>query len=163
MRIFLLLSVFSLINVSFALERGSVSPDFQLPSRDLSTISLAKFKGSVVLVDFWASWCAPCKKSLPWLNEMQAKYGSQGFSVIAVNLDADRADGEKMLSNSTLFKVAFDPDGKTPEKFGVSAMPSSYLIDRNGTITEIFRGFEESDKEIIEKRIRSLLSNGALQ
>jgi len=132
--------------------------DFQLPTRE-GHISLSDLKGEVVYLDFWASWCLPCRKSFPWMNELQARYQEQGLKVIAINLDEDRAVAERFLEQLPAhFSVAFDPRGQSAENYQVLGMPSSYIIDRQGQLQLTHVGFRERDKEMVEKSIRYWLS-----
>lgn len=139
------------------------APSFSLPASAGGTvleqnIDLGKFKDQVVYVDFWASWCTPCKKSFPWMNEMHNRYAKQGFNIIAVNLDDDKSKAEQFLSEvPSDFIVAYDPEGKTAEQYNLRVMPSSYLINGKGEIVMAHRGFKGQDKNEIEQKIRSLL------
>ena len=154
LKLLLLLSFFVLNTPTFA---ATTAPAFDLPTKNAS-ISLEKLKGKVVYVDFWATWCAPCRKSFPWLNEMQSKYKDQGLVVVAINLDKDYDKIEEFLGKYPgNFTVAYDPEGKTAEQFKVMGMPSSYLIDRNGQIHMSHIGFKESDADKLETEIRNLL------
>lgn len=140
-----------------ALEKGAPAPDFALSGAE-QTISLAQYRGKVVYLDFWASWCGPCRQSFPWMNAMQAKYGGQGLQVLAINLDVKPADAQKFLSvNPASFAVAYDPQGQTPRRYGVKSMPSSFLIDRNGRIHALQRGFEPEEGAALEQQIRLAL------
>jgi thiol-disulfide isomerase/thioredoxin len=131
------------------------APDFRLPGAK-ADIKLAEYRGKAVYIDFWASWCDPCRKSFPWMNEIQAKYGSK-LKVIAINLDQDRAEADKFLKqNQPKFAIAFDPAGKTAEAYKVKAMPSSYLIDPKGKIVSSHAGFRSQDKAELEKLIEQL-------
>lgn len=133
------------------------APDFRLPGVK-SEVKLSAHRGKVVYVDFWASWCGPCRKSFPWMNEMQEKYGKQ-IKIIAVNLDQDRAEADKFLhQNPAKFTIAFDPEGKTAEAYKVKAMPSSYLIDSAGRIVSGHAGFRSQDKEELEKLIGQMIN-----
>ena len=115
-------------------------------------------KGRLVYIDFWASWCVPCKQSFPWMNEMHAKYAGRGLHVLAINVDAKRADAEKFLTQvPAKFQVAFDSSGETPKQFAVKSMPSSYLIDGDGRAVYVHAGFRESDKNTIEAAIVAAL------
>jgi len=119
---------------------------------------LSDYKGKLVYLDFWATWCTPCRKSFPWMNTMASKYKEKGFVIIAVNLDKDKTLIAKFLSKYPAhFKVAYDDSGVTAEKFNVKAMPTSFLIHRNGTIIMSHAGFREKDKEKIEQLIKSNL------
>ena len=125
----------------------------------MDEVSLSKFKGRVIYVDFWASWCAACAKSLAWLEDLQQKYGEDGFQVIAVNLDEEKGEAHRALekANVTKLLVGYDPKGNTPESFDVQSMPSSYLIDRSGALISVYRGTKDSEKHQIEQEIQKLL------
>ena len=134
------------------------APDFTLAGLDTS-VKLSEHRGEVVYLDFWASWCAPCRKSFPWMNELQAKFSSQGVTVIAINLDAKRADALTFLKrNPAEFTVAFDATGGSAQDWQVRGMPSSYIIDRDGNIAYAHIGFRAKDKHIIEAKIAELIS-----
>ena len=119
---------------------------------------LARSRGDVVWLDFWASWCVPCRHSFPWMNAMQEKYGPLGLTVVAVNLDSERADADRFLASTPAgFKVQFDPDGKLAKRYDVEAMPSSYVIDRTGHVMERHLGFKQSREAEYEASIRTAL------
>ena len=131
--------------------------DFILPT-DSGKIELSQLKGKVVYLDFWASWCPPCRKSFPWLNEMQRRYGQEGFAVVAVNVDKTRDLANAFLRKFPAdFTVAYDPSGKVAENYQVQGMPSSFFIDRNGRIRETHMGFREEDTSQLEDTLQSLL------
>ena len=142
---------------ALAVEAGKPAPDFSLPGKD-GAIKLSDFKGKVVYLDFWASWCGPCKKSFPWMNEMQSKYGSKGLQIIAVNVDQKREDADKFLAATPAqFTVAFHASGSTPKSYEVKGMPSSMLIDAAGNVTYIHAGFKEEQAADVESRIKQSL------
>ena len=123
--------------------------------------ALAPIEGRVVWVDFWASWCVPCRRSFPWLNSMQHKYGPAGLQIIAVNLDKDRALADGFLAEVPAeFALRFDPAAALAKEFGVQTMPSSFLIDANGTVLAKHFGFRTSDTGDYERAIEGAL-NGA--
>ena len=125
-----------------ALVAGAAAPAFQLPARS-GTAALDSLRGDVVLVDFWASWCGPCRQSFPWLAELQKRLQSRGLRVVAVNLDKSRAAADQFLARYEVpFTVAFDPAGATAERYGVRAMPTSVLVDRAGRVVRVHAGFE---------------------
>lgn len=139
-------------------ERLTQAPDFSLPGAS-GTVSLRDFRGKVVLIDFWASWCVPCRQSFPWMTSMMNRYGGQGFAIVAVNLDKQRDAAARFLETFPApFPVAFDPSGKTAEGFRVEAMPSSFLVSRTGEIIHIYAGFDPGHAQTIESQIQEALS-----
>jgi thiol-disulfide isomerase/thioredoxin len=142
-----------------ATEVGERAPPFSLTTADGDAIALADLRGRVVYIDFWASWCAPCRRSFPWMNEMQQRYADRGLTIIAVNVDRRRADAEQFLQiNTARFAVVYDDRGATPQAYSVKGMPSSYLIDARGTVVDVELGFRDDRKGAIEDQIRALLS-----
>ena len=138
---------------------GAPAPAFALPDRDAATVSLASLRGQVVYVDFWATWCGPCRKSFPWMNAMQQKYAAQGFKVIAINVDKRRADADRFLAQvPAQFTTLFDAAGATPAVYDVKAMPSSVLIDAKGNVALVEEGFRDERRDALEARIRAMLS-----
>lgn len=134
------------------------APGFELPTIS-SQVNLSSYRGRVVYVDFWASWCGPCRKSFPWMSELQKRY-KDDVKVIAINLDQERSDAVEFIKETRpRFTIAFDPAGRTAEAYDVSGMPSSYLIDQSGNVVSSHIGFRSSEKGQIERRIRSLISN----
>ena len=108
-----------------------------------STFDLTEFQGKVVVLDFWASWCVPCRHSFPWMNSMQEKYGDDGLQIIGVNMDADLEDANAFLqSYPAQFKIIYDPDGELARECDVITMPSSYIFDRNGVLVTRHLGFK---------------------
>jgi cytochrome c biogenesis protein CcmG/thiol:disulfide interchange protein DsbE len=121
-------------------------------------LDIAAYRGQVVYVDFWASWCAPCRHSFPWMSRMQGELGADGLVVIAVNVDHAYADAERFLeAHVPRFGIVFDPDGRLAEKFGVQGIPTSFLIDRSGHIQWKHEGFQLRDRDALERQIRSLV------
>ena len=133
------------------------APVFELPG-DSGTVSLQKYRNQVVFIDFWASWCVPCKYSFPWMNEMQERYGEDGFKVIGINVDKDKAMAQKFLELvPASFDIAYDPEGEVADLYSLKVMPSSYLIDRDGNLVHAHKGFKTSDGSRMEDMIRKLL------
>lgn len=140
-----------------AIEVGNVAPAFTLKSAR-GNVDSAALKGKIVYVDFWASWCVPCKQSFPWMNEMQAKYGERGLEVVAINVDAKQVDADKFLAQiPAKFQVAFDAAGDTPKKFGVKAMPSAVIVGADGRALHVHAGFRDGDKAALEAAIVAAL------
>ena len=143
-----------------AADAGAPAPALSLPTGTGETVALDQLKGKVVYVDFWASWCAPCRKSFPWMAEMQKKYGASGFTVVAVNVDKKRPDAEKFLqSTPAAFTVVYDPTGATPTAWNVKAMPTSYVIDARGNVAMVEAGFKDENIAELESRIKSLVGS----
>ena len=142
---------------AIAANPANQAPDFKLEGQQ-KQIELSKYHGKVVFIDFWASWCQPCRKSFTWMNKMQSLYGSEGFKVIAINLDESRAKADEFLQQIPAnFDVAFDPQGNTAEAYKIKAMPSSYLIDKNGKVVHANLGFRGNDEDKLETKIRNLV------
>jgi cytochrome c biogenesis protein CcmG, thiol:disulfide interchange protein DsbE len=121
-------------------------------------VSLSQYRGKVVYLDFWASWCGPCRQSFPWMERMESLYGPEGLVVIAINLDKQRSLAEQFIQQQQPhFTIAFDPQGEVAERYDVQMMPSSYLIDREGQIKLRHQGFQSDKTSLIEAEIRSLL------
>lgn len=138
------------------------APEFKLDGQQ-KQIALSKYRGKIVYVDFWASWCQPCRKSFAWMNKMQSLYGAEGFAVIAINLDESREKANKFLQQVPAnFDVAFDPQGVTAEAYQVKAMPSSYLIDKNGNLVHANLGFRGNDEDHLEVKIRELIKKSTV-
>jgi thiol-disulfide isomerase/thioredoxin len=122
-------------------------------------LDLAAYSGRVVYLDFWASWCVPCRHSFPWLQAMQASYERQGLAVLAINLDQDRADAERFLRQYHAgFEVRFDPQGQFAEYYRVAGMPTSVIIDRHGALRYTHVGFRPADAAAYEQQLRELLA-----
>ena len=135
------------------------APVFELPG-DSGTISLKQYRNQVVFVDFWASWCVPCKYSFPWMNEMQERYGKDGLKVIGINVDKDKAMAQKFLEHvPATFDIAYDPEGEIADLYSLKVMPSSYLIDRDGNLVHAHKGFKTSDGSQMEDMIRKLIDD----
>lgn len=142
---------------ALALERGQAAPRFDLKGLE-GSVNLEQYRGKYVYLDFWASWCGPCRQSFPWMNEMQAKYGAQGLQVIGVNVDAKPQEAYNFLAGTPArFVVAFDPAGAAPLSYGIKGMPSSVLIGPDGKVVFEHSGFRPADRAELEGRIKSSL------
>jgi peroxiredoxin len=141
---------------------GQQAPVLRLPTADGSYLSLADQKGTVVLVDFWASWCAPCRRAFPAVDQLFADFRSRGFRVIAVNLDEKREDATAFLvARPHEIDVVFDPRGDSARAFGLGGMPSSYLIGRDGTIRYAHEGYSDKTIDAYRVEIGRLLAEPA--
>jgi thiol-disulfide isomerase/thioredoxin len=121
-------------------------------------LDLADYEGRVVVIDFWASWCVPCRRSFPWLNAMQSKYADDGLVIIGVNVDRVRADADAFLERfPATFNVIFDSEADLAKRFGVQAMPSSFVIGRDGAIRDRHLGFKTRKQDEYEAALVAAL------
>lgn len=143
-----------------ATEIGQPAPQFTLPTLQQDTpTSLKQFAGKVVYVDFWASWCAPCRTSFPLLNKLHEKLKSKGFEVVGINLDEDTANAEKFLKEFPVgFTVLRDAKGEWADQFVVESMPTSFILDKQGVVRHIHHGFTSNDVKELEEKITALLA-----
>ena len=123
-------------------------------------LDLAQYRGQVVVLDFWASWCKPCRQSIPWLNQMRALYGERGLVIVGVNVDAVHTDAERFLRDVPVdFKLVFDPAGDLARRYEVKGMPTSVVFDRNGRVVQRFVGFRQAQSAAHEIELQQLLSS----
>ena len=128
---------------------GAIAPAFTLPARR-GDVSLKSLEGKVVLVDFWASWCEPCRRSFAWMSTLHEKYGDR-LAIVAIDLDRKREDADAFLEkNPVPFTIAYDPAGKVAEAFHVAAMPSSFVIDPAGKVLHARAGFDPKKTPEVE-------------
>ena len=150
------------VNSASALGAGDPAPSFSAPELNGgSDLSLAAYRGKVVYLDFWASWCPPCLVSLPLIENLRHEFPAADFQVLAINVDRDPEKARKfLLRNPVGYPSATDPDGKIPERFGIETMPSSFVIDRRGVIQHVHNGFRRGDIDPLRKQIAALLAGG---
>lgn len=143
-----------------AAEVGQIPPNCNAVKQTGSQkIDISTYQGKVLLIDFWATWCPPCKSSMPFLNKLRNQHQKNGFEILAINLDENSEDAKSFLTQNPVdYPMAFDPEGDCPQKFAVKAMPSSYLIDKTGKIRLVHLGFRDEDQKLIEDRVTTLLS-----
>lgn len=138
--------------------KGPSAPRFSLPTATGSVI-LDSLRAKVVLVDFWASWCVPCKSSFPWMTEMHQRYAPKGLAIVAINVDKSRQSAQDFLSKHPApFTVAFDPEGKMAKAFHVWGMPTSFLIGPDRTILFSRSGFDPKHAKDVEAMIAQACS-----
>jgi len=138
---------------------GQSLPDLALgPLRGDKILRLSDLRGKVVLLDVWASWCAPCKQELPMLDDMAERLHARGVEIVAVSIDDNREDAEVFLRSRPgwTLRLAHDPEGKVPRRLQPPKMPSSYIVDRRGVIRQVNAGFERGDAQRIENRLIEL-------
>lgn len=154
-----LIAMFAVLGVaSLAAASDTVAPDFTLPGKNGETISLSKLKGQVVMLNFWASWCGPCRTEMPLMDQIYKKYSAAGFVLLGVNVDTDSSDAQKFLSKVPVsFPIAYDRDSKVSKLYQVAAMPSTVFIDRKGNVRALHRGYNPGDENEYLSQIRSLI------
>jgi thiol-disulfide isomerase/thioredoxin len=136
-----------------AMRASAASDAGGTPSLDLKA-----YRGQVVVVDFWASWCTPCRRSIPWLNQMRARYAERGLVVIGVNVDKDAQDAARFMREVPIdFEVVYDPDGTLAARYAVEGMPSSYVYSRDGELCARHIGFQNSKRSEYEALLGRLL------
>jgi peroxiredoxin len=137
---------------------GSLAPDFTLVARDGGKVTLAGLKGQVVMINFWATWCGPCRQEMPLLAQLHAKYEPLGFTMLGVNVEPDSAAAVAWLKGVPVtFPILFDTDSAVAGRFGVEGMPSTVLVDRNGQVRYVHRGYKPGDEAKYADMIRSLV------
>lgn len=142
-----------------AVGEGALAPEIGLHDLQGKPVRVSDLRGRVVLVDFWASWCAPCREELPVLETLYRKFRDKGLVVIAVGLDKEAANLAKFLRATPLsFPVVHDADGAVANRYAPPKMPSSFLIDRKGLVRHLHAGFKASDKTLLERQIAALLA-----
>jgi peroxiredoxin len=131
------------------------APEFMLKDINGRDVALSSFKGKAVLINFWATWCPPCRAEMPALNKLYREYRDKGLTVIAVSTDRSMASVKNFLSKSPVdFPILMDPDGKVSRQFRVFSLPTSFLLDKNGIILQRYLGEEEWDSPGIRNKIR---------
>lgn len=145
---------------AWAIEPGQKAADFDLPALQGGRVSLRQHQGKVVLIDFWASWCEPCKRELPELEKLGRELGPRGLVILAVNIDEQRANAERMARQLGLtLPVALDPDGKVAGTWDPPKMPTSYLVDRKGVVRFVHAGFDgPPDVARLRRELEQLLA-----
>ena len=134
------------------------APDFALPARDGGEVRLSELKGQVVMINFWATWCGPCRQEMPLLQQIHAKYEPLGFTMLGVNVEPDSVAAQNWLKGMPVsFPIVFDRKSEVSSSFGVEAMPSSVLIDREGRVRHVHRGYKPGDEAVYADLVRGLV------
>jgi peroxiredoxin len=137
---------------------GGPAPEFSLTALTGQTSTLSQYKGQVVMVNFWATWCGPCQQEMPLLDQMYKKYKPAGFTLIGVNVDKEAPAVKELLARKPVsFPVLLDPANAVSKAYHVDEMPSSVIIDRKGEIRYIHRGYKPGDENEYQDRIRQLI------
>jgi thiol-disulfide isomerase/thioredoxin len=149
---------------ALAVDAGQPVPSFSARSLDGgTTLALSSFRGKVVYIDFWASWCGPCQTAMPLLDQLRKEFPSDQFQVIAVNLDENPEKAKAFLARHNVgYPSVSDPQGNLPKSFGLKTMPTSYLIDRTGVVRYVHPGFRASDIDSLRAKIKEVLNSGTM-
>ena len=139
---------------------GQTAPGFSLPLRGGSTpLALDQLRGQVVMVNFWASWCEPCRTEFPLLDQIYKKYKGVGFTLVGVNVEPDSADAERFIAKTPAsFPIVFDKESAVSKLYRVSGMPTTVLIDRKGVLRWVHRSYAPGDENEYLNRVRALLT-----
>ena len=134
------------------------APDFTLQSSTGENVRLAEQRGQVVMLNFWASWCGPCRKEMPLLDEMSKRYSAAGFVLYGVNVEEDNTDAKKLIKElGVTFPILYDTESKASSLYNVDAMPTTVMIDKKGEIRYINRGYKAGDENKYRDQIRELI------
>lgn len=155
----LLLALLAASPSAHAVDRGQPAPDFSAaPLRGGESLRLEDYRGKVVYLDFWASWCGPCKQSMPVLERLSKSYRDRGLVVLGVNIDDDVKTAAKFLAEVPVsFVVVNDRDKRVAKAYAPPTMPSSYIIDRDGRVRQVHAGFKAADAKLLETEVQRLL------
>ncbi|MFD2230887.1 TlpA family protein disulfide reductase [Alkalimarinus sediminis] len=151
-----------MVSNSWAETQEEKAPAFSLPDLYSGELqNLEQYRGKVVYLDFWASWCGPCRQSLPLLNTLRDELGKDKFEVVAINLDENPEDGKRFLEKYPVgYPVLTDTTGDTPQKYQLTGMPTSYIIDQKGNIRGAHQGFRTGDIDKIREAVKKLIQEG---
>lgn len=154
-----LLAVLLSAPIAQALKSGQRAINFTLRDVHGKTVKLSALKGKVVLLDFWASWCAPCKKELPALDKLAAGYRGQDVVILTVNIDKNKANATKFLKKAKIkhLRVVLNPDGSVAGQYNLPTMPTSFVIDKRGIVRFVHDGYKPGDERKFKKEIDQLL------
>ena len=137
-------------------KSARVAPEFTLPKVGGGDVSLADGMGNIRLVDFWATWCAPCREEIPMLNELQAAYGDRGFEILAITSEDESLVTEFLEEHGVQYTNLLAPDDNLAEEYGAVGLPTGFLIDREGRVYDVF--FGAKPRSVLIKKIEELLA-----
>ncbi len=148
-----------LITVNAATELKEVAPDFTLKSLKGSNLKLSEFRGDVVMINFWATWCGPCRQEMPILNDLYLKYRDNGFTLLGVNVEKNTSKAANMIRDlKVVFPVLFDTENEVSKLYKVEAMPSTILVDRDGNMRYLHRGYVSGTEDEYVRQVRELMA-----
>lgn len=154
----LALSAFAAISLASSGLTGQPAPDFALKSSTGANLRLSEYRGDVVMINFWATWCGPCRQEMPLLDELSSRYERVGFKLLGVNIDDDSNRAMAMIEElGVSFPVLFDARKEVSKMYDVSAMPVTVIVDREGTVRYVHHGYKPGYEEKYLDQVRSLL------
>ena len=139
-------------------ETSGPAPNFTLTDRDGNTVSLEDLRGQVVMINFWASWCGPCRQEMPLLEQIHQRYEPLGFTLLGVNVEENSGDAVSWLKDRPVsFPILFDPDNGVSKLYDVVAMPSTVIVDRQGNVRFLHHGYQAGYEDQYQNQIRELV------
>jgi peroxiredoxin len=154
----LVVSIFAASSLASSGLEGRPAPDFALKSSTGENLRLSEYRGDVVMINFWATWCGPCRQEMPLLDELYNRYQRVGFNLLGVNIDDDSRRAMKMIEELGVnFPVLFDARKEVSKLYSVEAMPVTVLVDREGTVRHVHHGYKPGYEEKYLDQVRSLL------
>lgn len=157
-RSFILFTLIAVSSLSVAAVDKTAAPDFTLKSHSGENIKLSELRGQVVMINFWASWCGPCRQEMPLLEALHARYEPLGFTLLGVNVEEDSRKARSMLDElSVSFPILFDNENKVSKQYDVIAMPSTVIVDRDGNIRYVHHGYKPGDEEKYQNVLRAVI------
>ncbi len=153
------LCIVLLATETFAVGLREEAPDFTLKSLEGTNLRLEEYRGQVVLINFWASWCGPCRQEMPVLDRLHHRYEDTGFAVLGINVEGDSGSAQEIVDKTNVtFPILLDDGQKVSELYSLEAMPSTVVVDRDGVIRYIHRGYKPGDEakyvEVVKELIR---------
>ena len=147
-------------SATLAASSSGPAPGFQLSGRGGKNIDLTQYRGQVVMINFWATWCGPCRQEMPLLEDIYKKYKPMGFTMLAVNVEPNPKDADAWLGKlgkPVTFPIAYDVDSKVSKLYKVETMPSTVIVDRKGNVRALHRGYKAGDENFYLTQIRTML------
>ncbi len=144
--------------IATAKTEARPAPDFTLKSATGENVKLSELRGQVVMINFWATWCGPCRQEMPLLENLHQQYSPLGFTLLGVNVEKDPEDARRWLKERPVsFQVLFDTNNQVTKQYQVQAMPSTIMIDRDGNVRHVHKGYKPGDESSYQKMIRELV------
>ena len=143
---------------TWAAGDGGPAPDFTLTTQDGQTVSLSDLRGQVVMINFWATWCGPCRKEMPLLDAIYQRYNRLGFTLLGVNVEEDPSGADEYLAETPVsFPILYDRSNSVSKLYDVNAMPSTVIVDREGNVRFLHKGYQTGYENEYQDQIRALV------